>query len=259
MSVSKTNTEILDTLRKLAMRYPEEMREGELASVERTSFHLGLAIQYAGKQDLVIADIGGGHGLFSTGCAALGMKVTLVDDFGNPVNYTEASKEALKIHEELGVEILRLDAPRNLALPKEHYDVVTTFDSIEHWNHSPRKALHVMLDSLKEQGWMIIGVPNCVNLRKRLTVPFGKGKWSPMKYYYWEDEFRGHTREPDVDDLHYISRDLGLEEVKIYGRNWMGWGHPKLRRIMPILDPLLQLRPTLCSDLYMVGRKPAKK
>ena len=44
----------------------------------------------------------------------------------------------------------------------------------------------------------MVGVPNCVNLRKRLTVPLGRGKWSPMADWYEQPSFRGHVREPDA-------------------------------------------------------------
>ena len=70
--------------------------------------------------------------------------------------------------------------------------------------------------------------------------------------------FRGHVREPDVEDLHYIARDMQLAQVEIFGRNWAGYlGGRAVRTLTRLLDPLLQRRPSLCSDLYLVGRKPA--
>ena len=70
--------------------------------------------------------------------------------------------------------------------------------------------------------------------------------------------FRGHVREPDVDDLHCIARDLGLEEVEIVGRNWAGLlsPNPWVRRLAVVAGPVLIHRPSLCSDLYLIGRKP---
>ena len=62
-----------------------------------------------------------------------------------------------------------------------------------------------------------------MNLRKRITVPLGYGKWSRMEDWYEEDRFRGHVREPDVADLRYIGADLDLKNIEILGRNWLGY------------------------------------
>ena len=72
-------------------------------------------------------------------------------------------------------------------------------------------------------GLFVLGVPNRVNLRKRVFVPFGYGKWSSMKDWYESPVFRGHVREPDVDDLRYIARDLHLRDWQVFGRNWLGY------------------------------------
>jgi hypothetical protein len=94
----------------------------------------------------------------------------------------------------------------------------------------------------------VLATPNCVNLRARIGVPFGYGKWSPMTSYYESESFRGHVREPDVDDLRYIAKDLGLRSVRILGRNW--------RPIPGLVKRLIQLRPSFCFSIYMAGRKP---
>jgi hypothetical protein len=94
-------------------------------------------------------------------------------------------------------------------------------------------------------------------MRKRITVPLGIGKWSSIQEWYEANKFRGHVREPDVSDLEYIANDIGLTEVKIYGRNWLGYHHKNaiIRFVTSVTDFFLQLRPSLCSDIYLVGRK----
>jgi hypothetical protein len=74
---------------------------------------------------------------------------------------------------------------------------------------------------LKPGGLFFLGVPNCVFLRKRITVPLGK--WSSMDEWYERETFGGHIREPDVGHLRYIARDLGLGYVRVFGRNWLGY------------------------------------
>jgi hypothetical protein len=126
---------------------------------------------------------------------------------------------------------------------------------MEHWHHSPKKIFHSIKLWLKHNGLFVLGVPNCVNLRKRLTIPFGYGKWTSMKEWYEKEEFRGHVREPDVDDLLYIAKDMDLKNVEILGRNLVSCRSDKrmVRFATIIFGYLLQLRPSLCGDIYMIG------
>lgn len=71
--------------------------------------------------------------------------------------------------------------------------------------------------AIKPGGGFILGVPNCVSLRKRLTVPFGYGKWSSMADWYELPVFRGNVREPDVADLVFIARDIRLVDIRNIG------------------------------------------
>ncbi|MBV9124902.1 MAG: methyltransferase domain-containing protein, partial [Planctomycetes bacterium] len=142
--------------------------------------------------------------------------------------------------------------------PAESLDVVTTFDSMEHWHHSPKKLFASVVKSLAAGGLFILGGPNCFNLRKRLTVPLGIGGWSRMTDWYEPEVFRGHVREPSVADLRYIAKDMGLTDVAILGRNWAGL-HSRFgvaRAVTPVIDRVLWLRPSLCSDIYLLGTKP---
>jgi hypothetical protein len=79
-----------------------------------------------------------------------------------------------------------------------------------------------------------------------------------MRDWYEVEQFRSHVREPDVTDLRYIAADLGLKNARVIGRNWSGY-RSRLRAariITPLIDRALRLRPSLCSDIYLVGRKP---
>jgi SAM-dependent methyltransferase len=161
----------------------------------------------------------------------------------------------LSLHRELGVSVESEDVLNGFTLPHGRFDAITCFDSMEHWHKSPKKLFHGLKESLRPGGWFILGVPNCVNLRKRITVPFGVGKWSQMKYWYDAEVFRGHVREPDVDDLRYIAADMGLKEVQVLGRNWLGFSSSRKRMIMPVVDALLKPWPALCANIYLIGRK----
>lgn len=246
---------IKDLLTSLAREYPKGLVEIQLDDVDRVAFQIGLILDRKGK-DVRIVDIGGGIGLFSVGCAAAGMKTTLIDDFRDEVN-TQFGESIFEIHRTYGVEVISRDVIEDaLELAPQSIDVVTSFDSMEHWHHSPKKLFKSLTRVLKSGGLFILSTPNCVNLRKRITVPLGYGKWSALGDWYERERFRGHVREPDVDDLMYIAKDIGLRKVEIVGRNWKGYSHKRrmVRLATACLDPLLRLRPSLCSDLYMIGR-----
>lgn len=237
-------------LAKVALDYPSESLQYALGELDRTAFHIEIVRQRKGT-NIAVCDVGGSINLFSAGCAALGMKSTVIDKFD--LNYEPVLN---RVHRPYGVEVIKCDVVTEpLSLPPASIDVATSFDSIEHWHGSPKPALHALRSALKPGGMFFIGVPNCVNMRKRITVPFGYGKWCSIEDWYERPVFRSHVHEPDVDDLRYIAKDLGLKEVSIFGRNWSGHVNPNklVRAATRVFDPLLQLRPSLCSDIYLVG------
>lgn len=245
-----------DMLRNLARQFPARMIDSQLQDIDRIAFNMQIVIDRKGT-NITLADIGGGIGLYSVGCAEAGIRAILVDDFQDASNRPIA-EEVLKLHRSKGVEIISRDVVRDsLNLPQDSLDVVTCFDSMEHWHNSPKRLFHDLMRSLKPGGLFVLSVPNCVNLRKRLTVPFGDGKWSRMENWYEPEVFRAHVREPDVDDLHYIARDLKLQRVEILGRNWLGYTSrkPIIRSATKIVDNLIRWRPTLCSNIYLLGVK----
>lgn len=252
---------IFDILRKVATQYPTDMVAGQVIDIPRIAFNIGLSLSTAKPKtpsELEICDLGGGVGLFSIGCAAFGLKRTvLVDDFSDSVNQ-RVGNSILDLHRDYGVEVVSRDVVTSgISDIEGSFDVITTFDSMEHWHHSPKKLFQEVIQKLKPGGIFVLGVPNCVNMRKRITLPLGIGKWSGMQEWYETAVFRGHVREPDVSDLRYIASDMRLVDVRIYGRNWLGYcsTKPAIRFAAKIMDYPLRLNPSLCSDIYMVGQK----
>ncbi len=253
---------VVQKLMEVARKYPEDMVDAQILDIPRIAFNVDITLNATDRKsagELEVCDLGGGVGMFSVGCAANGFKRTvLVDDFRDSINLRRGSS-LLDLHRSYGVEVASRDVvAEGMRDIEGTFDVITTFDSMEHWHNSPKKLFGEALAKLKPGGALFIGVPNCVNLRKRITVPFGKGKWSAMQDWYEAETFRGHVREPDVGDLQYIARDLGLENVKIFGRNWMGLvsGSPLFRIAAKITDYPLRMKPSFCSDIYLLGRKP---
>ena len=139
-------------------------------------------------------------------------------------------------------------------------DVVASFHVLEHLHHSPRELFQRLVSSLAPDGSFVLAGPNAANLRKRIQFPFGKVGWSSMGEWYDQPVMRSHVREPLARDLSYIAADLGLCDVEVFGRNFLGRGScVKWRRpLARTADVLIQRRATLCSDLYLVGRKAAR-
>jgi SAM-dependent methyltransferase len=192
--------------------------------------------------------------MFSIGCAVAGFgRVVLVDDFSDDINL-KVGDGVLQLHRSYGVEIASRDIVKcgMEGLP-DSLDVVTCFDSMEHWHHSPKSLFHEVYDRLTPGGVFLLAVPNNTSLRKRITVPLGYGRWSEMDDWYEAPRFRGHVREPNVADLRYIAADMGLVDVRILGRNW--WGNGVTGRVVRLVDAPLRLFPSLCSTIYVSGKK----
>jgi cyclopropane fatty-acyl-phospholipid synthase-like methyltransferase len=245
-----------DTVESIIRQYPEKLVAGQLTQLNRFTFDVELVLARAGKGARV-CDIGGGWGTFALACAAAGMKPVLVDDFRDHGFFEEEVMDAMRrLYDKYGVEVVSRDVvATQIDFPERSFDAITTFDSLEHWHASPKRLLARVAKTLRSGGLFVLATPNCVNLRKRITVPLGRGKWTAMEDWYEQEVFRGHVREPDVDDLRYMARDMKLAQYEIIGRNWMGYDarSPLVRTLAPFADRLLRLRPTLCSDLYLVG------
>jgi SAM-dependent methyltransferase len=237
-------------------RFPPALARSQVADIPRMTFALQLVERACGLRG-ALCDIGGGQGLFAVACASLGMKVTMIDDFGDQA-HQETGSGPVELYEQYGVHLINCDVvTQQLDFPESVFDVVTSFDSMEHWHHSPKLLFESVARAIKPGGAFILGVPNCVNLRKRITVPFGYGRWSSMADWYERPRFRGHVREPDVSDLRYIANDMGLVDVEISGRNWFAYEYPArlVRAFAPVIDHLIRPIPSLCASIYLVARK----
>jgi SAM-dependent methyltransferase len=206
-----------------------------------------------------ILDLGCGLSPVPLICAQAGFQVTVMDDFHDSFCNNERLS-VLEFHREQGINIVDGDL-FSVPVPRPHcgFDGIICLHSMEHWNRSPKRLFRDLCQDLKPGGIFLLGAPNCANLRKRLTLLAGRGKWSSMKDWYEEDVFRGHVREPDVDDLTYLARDLGFRNYRVHGKNWMGFRSPNaLIRILTALnDPVLRLRSSLCSDIYLLAVRDA--
>lgn len=252
-----SSAEIREVFDEVLLGYPEAERASHVRASRRILWQIEGALGMIPPGGVVL-DLGAGLSPFAPVCAKFGLRVTIVDDFGDP-NHHRACNEILDHFERVGVRVVSGDV-FNVKLPfgdDEQINLISVFDSMEHWHRSPKALFSELCERLAPGGVFWVGVPNCANIRKRISMLLGRCKWSRMEDWYEQEVFRGHVREPDVDDLAYIARSLGLSSFDVEGRNWIGYlGERKLvKKLMPVIDPVLRLRPGLCSDIYLYGVK----
>ena len=242
---------------------------------ERQLFYLQLVSDVScllkGKH---LVDLGPGLSAFGAVAAALGIQVTLIDDYGGggavDVSRRDITERFItEFRERLGGRVEEMDfVARPLPLETASVDVITCFHSLEHWHHSPKPLFREIVRVLKPGGYFIIATPNAANIRKRVFVPFGHNIWSPLAEWYHDGDpvFRGHVREPIVSDLHQLLEWNKMAHMKTYGRNFIGRDSqalaflpkPLVRAVAIGTDYILRFFPTLCSDIHVVGRKPER-
>ena len=221
----------------------------------------------------VLVDLGCGLSLFGLLCRVFGMEVSLVDDFGGGGGIqTGSAAENVPLlvwmKQSHGVKIFSQDFLKTpLPFPDKSVDVISCFHSLEHWHHSPRPLFSEINRVLRPGGALILATPNAANLRKRLFLLAGKTNFPELTEWYHEGDpvFRGHVREPILRDLKTLLRWNDFQIAGVWGRNFIGADSlslsflpkPVVRFLARASSGLLRHFPTLCSDLHIVGKKPA--
>jgi SAM-dependent methyltransferase len=220
--------------------------------VPRVEFELRLLLQHVDRDNLTLWDLGGGIGLLPLAACHLGARATNVDDYQDQIS-AGVDERLVAFLSKAGVRAVRHDFA-DLVEIDEPVTAVCSMHTIEHMHGSPKAQYHEVKRALAPNGVLMIAAPNAANVRKRISAVLGKTSWSPMSGWYETPVFRGHVREPRVADLEYIANDLGLS-AQIVGKNFIGSGRPGWRgELVRRISPLLERRPTLCSDLYLIGQ-----
>lgn len=255
--MTASESQISDIFEELVARYPDKLGAIARRNKSRIVWQSQQVAERVAPGSKVI-DLGGGAVPFMAICQKLGYETIVVDDFGDATY--DGIDVVLSLFEETGVSV------RNVDVFSEEFrfgdagsvGMVCSHDSMEHWHQSPKRMFHLAWEALAAGGVFWLGVPNSANIRKRVMVPLGKASWSSMEHWYEQPVFRGHVREPIVADLDYIAADVGANNYEIFGRNWLGYRNPNplVRSVTPYLDRALQLRPSLCSDIYLWATRP---
>jgi SAM-dependent methyltransferase len=238
---------------------------------DRILFYAALVDRlFTDHQDKHVLDLGGGLSPFAPLLAALGYRVTMIDDFGggggiDPKRRDEDLAVVTNFRTRANVHVVEQDfLSGGLPVADASVDVVTSFHSIEHWHSSPIALFGEIRRVCRADSYVIIGCPNSVNLRKRLWVLGGRTNHGSLHEWYYDGQpFRGHVREPTLAELEQLLRWNEFETDAVYGRNFIGaYSHslPASLRfawlpMLRVVEPLLRARPTLCSDIHVVAKR----
>ena len=241
----------IELVAQLGSRFPGALREGQLDDVERIAFHYE-QVRGHGKS---IADPWRGIALFSLVCAAQGMQTWLIDKFAHSVNESH-SVGSIGLHQEFGVDVIETDVSTWWRFfESESLDIVTCFESMEHWHSSPQSVWRQARETLMSGGLLLISVPKCCKSSKEIVCPRRPLNLGRFEDWYYPVAFGGHVRELTLPELVRAVEEAGFLVERPWRRNWRkpkyitGW-------LWTPINALLRAFPTLCSTLYVRARKP---
>jgi len=202
-----------------------------------------------------ILDIGCGPCDKTAVLGRMGYRCTGIDDFGDAWHREGDNFERIKrFASDAGVRLVEGDG-KSLPFVHGSFDAVMLCDVIEHLHASPRALLGAAIDLLQDDGWLVISVPNALNLRKRIDVLRGRTNYPPYEQFFRSgDSWRGHVREYAWRDLEELARRLGLVDASVHGHHHMLGVLPAWARTpyAAVTAPFPSLRDTL----VLCGRKP---
>jgi len=113
-----------------------------------------------------LVDLGAGTNAINPLLQLMGMKVSILDDFGDP-GYENFNANELfdSIHRKIGINVFRLDfLKESLPFDNGSVDVITTYDGLEHWGKNIKHVMDEVARVIRPGGLFVIGVPNAANI-----------------------------------------------------------------------------------------------
>jgi SAM-dependent methyltransferase len=184
--------------------------------------------RYLNEGDKIL-DFGTGPMDMPAGLQLLGFKCAAFDDLQDFWHTQDSNREKIvSFAKNSGID-LRISDGKGLPFAMESFDLILALDVIEHLHDSPRELLIDLLNLVKPQGYLLLTVPNAVNIRKRIRMLLGRSPYPSFPYYYWyPGPWRGHIREYTKEDLEHLAIYLDLELLELRGCYHMDGGLPKM-------------------------------
>lgn len=205
-----------------------------------------------------LLDIGSGPMDKTAILQVLGFDCSAVDDLSDPWHLFNNNISKIKnFADSLGINFHhQKDGMYEIPFEENTFDVVTSFSVIEHLHESPRGLLNTMGSYLNVGGFLVIVMPNSVNLRKRISVLFGKTNYNPIgELYFSTESYRGHVREYTLSETVFLCEQSGFDVV--YANTFEHFAHGKLKSPFRELYLLLGcLIKGFRSGLLVIAQKP---
>lgn len=204
-----------------------------------------------------VLDVGCGQGeVFAVVATNPSYECSACDDLRDSWHRTVGPETLLRKMRELGVAGTQVEnAAEALPFEAEQFAGVFCCDVIEHLHHTPRFLLQEIHRILRVGGVVAIGMPNSVNLRKRIDVLRGRTNYVALDKF-WNDglDYRGHVREYTPRETWTMLEYAGFTPTACYMLDWHVTS--RLRgiplRLYKLAAPLLR---TMRDSYVVVGRK----
>ena len=207
---------------------------------------------------LKLLDVGSGPMDKTAVLQKMGFDCSAVDDLGDPWHKLEGKSEAIvTFGRRMGIDFfLQNNGDYTIPFESNYFDVVTSLAVIEHLHETPRLILNSMGKHLKPGGYLVIVMPNSVNLRKRISVLMGRTNYSPIEVLFYSlGSYRGHVREYTLPETKYICEAAGFQVV--HADTFESTAHGRLphglREIYLLAGKIIR---GFRSEIIVIARKP---
>jgi SAM-dependent methyltransferase len=205
-------------------------------------------------------DVGGFLGAFPLALTRVGVKVTLVEEYG----YYHGAFDDLKSYlEREGIEVWAADFTQPLPdQTRRAFSLVTNMAMLEHLPSSPKQLMENIHRSTAPDGTLIVEVPNIGYWPNRLRVLRGESIHQPYELYYQSDPpFMGHHREYTVQELTDLLSWSGFDIQSVDLHNYSlslkeGTWRERLYVLVVYLWPALLFE--RCREVIMVSAHPRR-
>lgn len=217
-----------------------------------------VALKYLQQNDKIL-DFGSGACDKTALLQFLGFDCCAYDDLRDNWHNLSGNKEKIiSFANKVGINFNLAKNEEGLSIYKKNYfDMIILNDVLEHLQDSPRILLNNLLELTKENGIILITVPNAVNIKKRIKVLFGRTNLPDFNSYYnYSGPWRGHIREYVRNDLIQLCKNLKLDIEELRGCDHMLHKMPKNIRYPYCL--LTKYLDGWKDSLLLVGRKITK-
>lgn len=155
-----------------------------------------------------LLDVGTGMGVAPRVFKKLGCRTITLD---NPQTGGSAAQNAALA----GIETISCDLmSQRIELPDQSVDCVLFADVIEHFIHSPKRAIDEFFRVLKPDGICVATTPNALRISARIRLALGYSNWPNLEEFYYSEFHNGHHHEYTPGEFKFAFTRGGFRIVR---------------------------------------------